>query len=144
LHGKKLKGTCGCLLFFATVHMGYLTKPNSQNVRGHAMSTHQEIDQRSLALHRLVAERVMHDPALFEKARMTLARWRRTVCIASQPYLEEWERLMNKGVEACLSVAVEDSQRAAALRQSSPFSGVLTNRERFLFLKQWRSDHEAQ
>jgi hypothetical protein len=108
------------------------------------MRTHDEIDQRSLALHRLVAKRVMRDPALFEKARMTLVRWRQTVCIASQPYLEEWESLMNQGIEACLSVAVEDSQRAAALRQSSPFSGVLTNRERFAFLKQWRSEHEAQ
>ena len=107
------------------------------------MVTHQDIDQRSLALHRLVAERVVADPALFEKARATLMRWRETVCIASQPYLEEWERLMNEGVEACLSVAVEDSQRGAALRQCSPFSGVLTNRERFGFLKQWRSDHET-
>lgn len=107
------------------------------------MSTHDEIDQRSLALHRLVAERVMRDPSLFEKARGTLARWRETVCISSQPYLSEWEHLMNQGVEACLSVAVEDSPRAAALRQSSPFSGVLTNRERFAFLKQWRSEHEA-
>jgi hypothetical protein len=108
------------------------------------MRTHQEIDRRSLALHCLVAERVMRDPALFEKARRTLGRWRQTVCVASQPYLEEWERLMNQGIDACLSVAVEDSQRAAALRQSSPFSGILTNRERFAFLKQWRSDHEAQ
>lgn len=108
------------------------------------MKTHREIDRRSLALHRLVAERVRSDPALFEKAIKTLARWRESVCIASQPYLEEWERLMHQGVEACLSVAVEDSQRAAALRQSSPFSGVLSNRERFAFLKQWRSDDEAQ
>ena len=108
------------------------------------MRTHQEIDRRSLALHRLVAERVMRDPALFEKARLTLSKWRQTVCVASQPYLEEWERLMNQGVDACLSVAVEDSERAAVLRQSSPFSGVLTNRERFAFLRQWRRDHEAQ
>ncbi len=108
------------------------------------MRTHQEIDQRSLALHRLVAERIARDPALFEKSRLTLARWRKTVCVASQPYLEEWERLMNEGVEACLAAALEDSQRAAALRQSSPFSGVLSNRERFIFLKQWARDHEAQ
>lgn len=108
------------------------------------MRTHQEIDQRSLEFHRLVAERVMRDPALFNKARMTLARWRQTVCVSSQPYLQEWDRLMDQGVEICLSVAVEDSERAAALRQSSPFSGVLTNQERFAFLKQWRSDHEAK
>ena len=108
------------------------------------MRTHQEIDQRSLALHRLVAERIMCDPVLFEKAKKTLARWRATVSIASQPYLEEWECLMNQGIESCLAVAVEDSRRAAALRQSSPFSGFLSNRERFAFLKAWRRDHEAQ
>ena len=107
------------------------------------MRTHDEIDQRSLALHRLVAERVMRDPSLFEKARGTLARWRETVCGSSQPYLSEWEHLVKQAVAVCLSGAGEDSQRAAALRQSSPFSGVLSNRERFAFLKQWRSEHEA-
>lgn len=107
------------------------------------MRTHQEIDERSLALHRLVAERVMRDPALLEKARKTVVRWRGTVSIASQPYLEEWERLIDQGVEACLVMAVEDSQKAAALRQSSPFAGVLTNRERFAFLKSWQREHEA-
>ena len=109
-----------------------------------SMRTHEEIDQRSLAMHRLVASRIFRDPELFQKARATLARWRATVSIASQPYLEEWECLMNQGIESCLAVAVEDSQRAAALRQSSPFSGVLSNRERFAFLKAWRRDHEAQ
>jgi hypothetical protein len=107
------------------------------------MKTHDEIDERSLAMHRLVAERVANDPALFLKARGTLARWRGTVCASSQPYLQEWERLMNLGVEACLAVTVEDSQRAAALRQSSPFSGVLSHRERVAFLREWRRDHEA-
>lgn len=108
------------------------------------MRTHQEIDERSLALHRLIADKIRSDPALFERARGTLARWRTTVCSASQPYLAEWERLMNQGVDTCLAVAVEDSQWATALRQSSPFTGVLTNQERFAFLKTWRRDHEAQ
>jgi hypothetical protein len=108
------------------------------------MKTHQEIDERSLALHRLVAARVEQDPALFVKAKGTLARWRNSVSASSQPWLDEWERLMNRGVEACFAVALEDSQRAAALRQSSPFSGVLSNRERFAFLRDWRRDHEAK
>jgi hypothetical protein len=99
---------------------------------------HQEIDKRSLALHQLVADKIRRDPALFGKAEATLARWRSEVCVSSQPYLEEWENLMGQGVEACLAVAVEDSQRAAALRQSSPFCAVLDNRERFAFLKTWR------
>ncbi len=49
------------------------------------MRTQREIDRRSLALHRLVAERVMRDPSLFEKAKVTLARWRETVCVFPSP-----------------------------------------------------------
>lgn len=102
------------------------------------MRTHKEIDERSLAMHRLVAEKIRNDPALFEKAKMTLTRWRTTVCTNSQPYLEEWESLMNRGMETCLAVAVEDSERARALRQSSPFAGILSNEERLTFLKTWQ------
>lgn len=108
------------------------------------MRTHQEIDERSLALHRLIADKIKRDPALFGKARETLSRWRTMVSAASQPYLEEWDHLVKQGMDACLAVAVEDSQRAAALRQSSPFTGVLSNGERFAFLKNWSREHEKQ
>lgn len=108
------------------------------------MRTHQEIDERSLALHRLVAEKIRETPQLFDKAKATLARWRTTVCAASQPHLAEWEHLMDQGIDASLTVAIEDSPRATALRQSSPFSGLLSNRERFIFLKTWSRDHAAQ
>ena len=108
------------------------------------MRTHQEIDERSLALHRLIADKIVCEPVLFERPKATLARWRKTVCSGSQPYLEEWEHLMGLGMDACLAVAVENSQRATALRQSSPFSGVLTNQERLAFLKRWKLDHETQ
>lgn len=108
------------------------------------MRTHQEIDERSLAMHRLVAEKIRQTPALFDKAKATLARWRTTVCVNSQPYLLEWERLMSLGIEACLAVAVEDSERATALRQSSPFAGLLTHQERFVFLRTWSLDHATQ
>lgn len=108
------------------------------------MRTHQEIDERSLALHRLIAEKIRRDPILFERVRTTLARWRRIVCPSAQTYLVEWERLANQGVDACIAVATEDSERAAALRQSSPFAGVLTNQERFAFLKEWKRNHETK
>jgi hypothetical protein len=105
--------------------------------------SHQDIDSRSLALHRLVADKMKRDPALFDRARSTLARWRTSVAPATQPYLAEWERLMDQGMEACLAVAVEDSEKGNALRQSSPFCGLLTNQERFAFLKTWSQSHEA-
>jgi hypothetical protein len=106
------------------------------------MRTHQEIDQRSLALHRLVATKIRSDPALLDKAGEILRRWRETVCVNTQPYLEEWRRLMEQGPDACLAVAVEESEHAAALRQSSPLSCLLTNQERFRFLKEWNRNHD--
>ena len=107
------------------------------------MRTHQEIDERSLALHRLVAEKVRRDPALLDKAKENLVRWRLTGCENSRPYLDEWERLVNLGIDACLAVATEDSERATALRQSSPFAGILTNDERSAFFRKWRREHAS-
>jgi hypothetical protein len=60
------------------------------------MRTHQELDQ----------------------ARRTLSRWRETVCERSQPYLDQWEQVLN--------------------------TGLLTNQERFAFLKAWKQDHASQ
>lgn len=108
------------------------------------MRTHQEIDQRSLALHRLIADKIKREPVLFEEAKKTLARWRVIVSPSSQPYLAAWEDLMKQGIDACLAVATEDSEWATALRQSSPLACVLPNSERLDFLKRWRLDHRPK
>lgn len=107
------------------------------------MPSHQEIDQRSRALHCLIAEKIRQDPDLFENMKRTLAHWRKTVCTNSQPYLEEWQRLVDLGTEECLAVATEDSERANAMRQASPFCGILTNEERWEFLLEWDKNHGA-
>jgi hypothetical protein len=107
------------------------------------MRTHQEIDERSLALHRRVADAIRHDPARFDRARAILRHWREVVSPDSQPYLREWERLLAQGVEASLAAALERSEHAAALRQCSPLAGVLTSRERFAFLRTWSHPREA-
>ncbi len=105
------------------------------------MRTHQELDQRSLALHRLIADRIRQDPVLFDKPRQTLARWRTVVSQNSQPYVQDWLQLIDSGMDVCLSVATQESERAAALRQTSPFCGVLTHKERFAFFKNWAKEH---
>jgi hypothetical protein len=97
---------------------------------------HRVLDRRSLALHRLVADKLRADPALLQRARSTLERWMAQPTPA-RPYLEEWQRLIDAGVDECLRVALADSERAAALRQSSPLACLLTNPERFRFLKDW-------
>jgi hypothetical protein len=84
---------------------------------------------------------VRREPTRLEAVRRTLERWRHTVSPASQPYVLQWERLVEEGLDACLAKAVEDSEHAAALRQSSPFASVLSHAERFQFLKRWRASY---
>ena len=108
------------------------------------MRSHQDIDARTLAMHRVIAEKIRRDPALIERARLTLARWLSTVDPASRPYLDQWQHLLSQDLETCLAAVVEESPRATALRQSSPFAGLLTHAERFALLKSTRPDHEAR
>jgi hypothetical protein len=108
------------------------------------MRTPQYMDDRSLAMHQLVVAKIRHDPALFAKAQTNVSRWQTMACARTQPYLQDWQSLINLGVDECLAVAVEDSARANALRQSSPFAGVLSHQERNLFLKNWDKLHAAR
>lgn len=104
------------------------------------MPTHQMHDRRSLALHRLVASRLTADPTLLNRARTTLERWRPTMSRNALPYLDAWEAILDDGLDRCVAVLVEDTERATALRQASPFAGILSPRERADFLKHWRDD----
>ncbi|MBN9406804.1 MAG: hypothetical protein J0I00_15455 [Burkholderiales bacterium] len=103
------------------------------------MPTHAQLDERARALHRLAAARVRAEPALFERVRANLARWQRDAAPQVQPYVSEWQALADQGLPACLAMAEEDSPHADALRQASPFAGILSNAERLAFLKDWRA-----
>jgi hypothetical protein len=97
--------------------------------------SHEEIDARSLAMHHLIAEKLRRDPSLIEKAKATLARWRANGDESTRPYDEEWERALNEGLDATLRLALGTSEHAKALRQCSPFAGILTPHERAAFLR---------
>jgi uncharacterized protein YmfQ (DUF2313 family) len=68
--------------------------------------SHQEIDARSLELHRLIAAKVRREPALLDRVRLTLQRWRDPGNPSrADPYLAEWERLMAQGLEHVIRAA---------------------------------------
>jgi hypothetical protein len=92
--------------------------------------SHEWVDARSLDLARAVAAKVAAEPSYVEKARATLARWRqhRSVWPAA---LQEWEELMaGSDLETVLAVLTEDSEEGRRRRQSSPFTGILSEKER--------------
>jgi hypothetical protein len=92
-------------------------------------SDHTRVDERSLAMHRLIAEKLLADPPLLDKARENVRRWQKT---EGSPMLalSEWENILSGPVAEVAEFLVERSERATRLRQSSPFTGILTEPER--------------
>ncbi|CAD6531820.1 hypothetical protein LMG27952_02625 [Paraburkholderia hiiakae] len=73
-------------------------------------------------------------------ARANLARWiplnRR-----AQPWLSEWQAVMDQGLDVTLALMTDPGEYATEMRQSSPFTGILTEDERRNFLAAWRAHH---
>jgi hypothetical protein len=103
-----------------------------------AYSDHIRLDERSLALHRLIAEKVRADPALLDKARENLRRWQGTT---GGPSLAEWRQILSGPVDQVAQFLVERSQKATRLRQSSPFPGILTEDERRPSMNRLQLEH---
>ncbi len=81
-------------------------------------------------MHRAIADKLRADPALLEIARDNLERWSKTGS-ASQPYWDAWREILSRPLPEMLELLVEDSERMTAMRQTSPFAGVLEPRERW-------------
>ena|SRR5258705_12084879 len=100
-------------------------------------SSHEQLDRRSLEMHRFIADKIRAEPDLFVVASRNIERWSHTAT-RSHAHLEEWARILNKGMQVALAFATEDSEHATELRQSTPFSGVLSPKERWDFLRKWK------
>jgi len=60
-----------------------------------------------------------------------LERWTNTGGEASKPLFVEWKRIIQTWpLEKLLALLSEQSERANQLRQASPFTGILSQRER--------------
>lgn len=95
-----------------------------------ALPSHALLDQRALAMHRLIAEKLRRDPSLLAVAQANIARWKSTASPSALARLEEWEAILRQPLESILEVLTSESEEATRLRQSSPFCGILTPAER--------------
>jgi len=94
------------------------------------ISGHQRIDRRSLALHRAIAAKLLANPELLEIARANLDRWS-LAGGRSQPYWDAWREILKRPLPELLQLIVEESERMTAMRQATPFAGVLEPAERW-------------
>jgi len=94
------------------------------------MDPHALAGARSVELHRAVWARIQAEPTLLDAVRERLESWRADAS-KSQPYVEAWLRLVD-GPPAELHAALTGQDEASrALRQATPFAGLVDARERW-------------
>ena len=90
--------------------------------------------ERSLALHREVAERLRRDPELLEAARERVERWLVEGSVHEE-WATSWRSVIDAGLEAVIEVLTDIDPASHDLRQVSPFAGVLDPRTRWTILR---------
>lgn len=104
--------------------------------------------ERSLWLHRAVlAELVEYPEDILARAGGNLQRLRaqHTGRGMTARWLDQWQEVLDAGVDAVADVLTAHGPAALELRQNSPFAGVVSQevRSRVLasFVRHWRRDH---
>lgn len=98
------------------------------------MDLHRLAEARSLAIHREIAEQLLCDRSILDRARDTLRRWSSDGRIALE-YATQWEAWLSRSPEDVAVLLADQSEQACALRQNSPFVGVVDPRRRWAI---WR------
>jgi hypothetical protein len=93
-------------------------------------SDHRILEARSLAMHCRIVQKISHDPRLLKKAKANLLRWSAKNDSPKPRYLREWQEILEKPWPAIAEMMTSMSEDATRLRSSSPFAGVLAEKER--------------
>jgi len=106
------------------------------------MKTHQEIDRRSLVLAGRIVSLIDADPDRkgLLKARGVCERWYRENPV---PAIGEWMKILQNDWSAVRIVLLDDSEEGRRLRQSNPFCGILSPRERWAIYREFSHEPNA-
>lgn len=107
------------------------------------MNLHRLAEERSIAIHGLVAERLREDPSVVETARERVLDGRRSGAMHPR-YADEWLSILALPIDALCAFLVDGSERARALRQSTPFAGAIDPRTRWRVWREVRERLEAE
>jgi hypothetical protein len=102
------------------------------------MEAHRLAEERSLAYHCAIAERLRRSPELLAAARRRVETW---LSPAGEPphYARPWHEVLGRDVDSICDFLTERSEIGYELRQSSPFAGALLPQERWRI---WRETRE--
>jgi hypothetical protein len=94
------------------------------------MDLHRLAEARSLAIHREIARRIERDGSVVSRARDTLQRWRQDGRIAPE-YASRWQHWLSRDITELAAILTDEGEDARALRQNSPFVGIVDPRTRW-------------
>ena len=92
--------------------------------------SHRVLEARSLAMHCIAALKIERKPALLKVVRKTLAAWRERHAAAPPRALDEWWDMLGRPWPEIAAFMTDAGEYATRLRQSSPFTCVLSAGER--------------
>ena len=105
-----------------------------------AWSDHSLRDAVSLALHCKIAHKINVNPSLLDKARNVLAGWQEQYDPDCTPECyREWEKILTLPWLDIAAILISVDEEGVRLRSSSPFVGILTEKEREQILEAFRS-----
>lgn len=94
------------------------------------MDLHRLGEERSVAMHAAIAEKVRRDPAIVDRARAKVDEWLARGLL-HPVYAERWRAVLALPIDALCERLVARDEHMVALRQATPFVGVLDPRERW-------------
>ncbi len=100
---------------------------------------HRLAEVRSLLLHRAVAERIEGDATIVPRASANLAKWH-AEGILQDPHYDGWLRELSQGTASLVAFLRSDDERSRELRQVTPFTFVISPRERWALWKRAGAD----
>ncbi len=106
---------------------------------------HPRNDRRSVRLHQAIAQKLLEQPDLvLTKARHNLAGMMHRA--QSTPYTQKWRALLDLPLPVLADRLTEESDEMTALRQCTPFAGVLSPQERWIIYRTFREeeDHDTK
>lgn len=108
------------------------------------MNMQRRSDERSLALYKEIAKKLRRNSHLWDIPRKNIAMWKKQKGRLA-PALMEWEELLNtKSREQIIAILESDSEESTRLRSSSPFAGILSEKERRAIFDLFRFDVYSQ
>jgi hypothetical protein len=99
---------------------------------------HRLADEISIALHQAIAEELLRGPGLVERARERVEGWLREGSV-SHWYAERWRDLLSLDTGSIAEAIVRRDEETTALRQVSPFAGVIDPRTRWRLRREVRA-----